>query len=176
MKKFLYLYATPFTAGGFLVSAVSGVALFFHWQNAVFHSMHEWLGMVLLIPCAIHVWKNWTPLVSYLRRKTLLPPLAICALAAIAFTVPTFSGPSSSGGNPARRIIPLLTQAKLTDLAPLLNTTPDLLIENLRHRGLDATSADETLIVVAKRANTSADEALLALLPPPLRNAPTLSK
>jgi len=165
VKKFLNQYATPFTTGLFLVSAISGVALFFHWQNALFHSMHEWLSMVLLVPCIFHIWKNWTPLVGYLRRKALVLPLAICALAAVAFMVPALGGGSSSGGNPARRIIPLLTQAKLTDLAPILHTTPDLLIATLRRHGLDATSGDETLTSVAKRANTPADRVLLTLLP-----------
>ena len=46
--------ATPFTTGLFLVSLISGIALFFHWESRVFHGMHEWLSMVLIAPFIIN--------------------------------------------------------------------------------------------------------------------------
>ncbi len=46
MPAFLARYATPLTTGLFIVSLVSGIALFFHWGGAAFHGMHEWLSMV----------------------------------------------------------------------------------------------------------------------------------
>ena len=73
MKALLLKYATPFIAGLFLVSLVSGVALFFHVGNATFHGMHEWLSMVLILPFVLHLWKNWKPLFAYLSGA----PMAI---------------------------------------------------------------------------------------------------
>ena len=64
MKSILYRYATPFTTGLFLVSLVSGVALFFHVGPAAFHGMHEWLSMVLILPFVLHMWRNWRPMLS----------------------------------------------------------------------------------------------------------------
>jgi hypothetical protein len=46
MTDFLNRYATPFITGLFLVSLISGIALFFHVGGALFHGMHEWLSMV----------------------------------------------------------------------------------------------------------------------------------
>ena len=49
MKPFLNRYATPLTLGLFAVSALSGVALFFHLAPGAFHGMHEWLIRVPII-------------------------------------------------------------------------------------------------------------------------------
>ncbi|HSO47757.1 MAG TPA: DUF4405 domain-containing protein [Rhizobiaceae bacterium] len=59
MPNLLMRYATPLTSGLFAVSLISGVALFFHLGQAAFHGMHEWLSMVLILPFALHLWKNW---------------------------------------------------------------------------------------------------------------------
>ena len=48
MSSLLSRYATPLTTGLFLVSLVSGIALFFHLGAAAFHGMHEWLSMALM--------------------------------------------------------------------------------------------------------------------------------
>lgn len=64
MKPLLLRYATPFISGLFLVSLISGIALFFHLGNATFRGMHEWLSMVLILPFVLHLWKNWRPLVK----------------------------------------------------------------------------------------------------------------
>ena len=50
MPAILNRYATPLITGLFLVSMISGIALFFHWGSAWFHGMHEWLSMVLIVP------------------------------------------------------------------------------------------------------------------------------
>ena len=55
MNRYFDRYATPLITGFFIVSAVSGVALFFRWTPSAFHAMHEWLSMVLLVPFALHL-------------------------------------------------------------------------------------------------------------------------
>ncbi|MCB1455931.1 MAG: DUF4405 domain-containing protein, partial [Nitratireductor sp.] len=61
MPDLLSRYATPFISGLFLVSLISGIALFFHVGPSGFHGMHEWLSMVLIAPFVLHLWKNWKP-------------------------------------------------------------------------------------------------------------------
>ncbi|MGE8104358.1 DUF4405 domain-containing protein [Allorhizobium sp. NPDC080224] len=58
MPNILSRYATPFTTGLFLISLISGIALFFHLGTAAFREMHEWLSMVLILPFVLHLWKN----------------------------------------------------------------------------------------------------------------------
>jgi hypothetical protein len=165
LKAFMNRLATPLTTGLFAVSTISGVALFFHWAPGAFHAMHEWLSILLLLPFAFHVWKNWNALLGYARRRTLLLPLAASLLVALPFAVSGMMAAGNRGGNPAFRVLPLLTQARLSELAPVLKTTPDALLANLKQRGHKADSTDATLSTVAAASGVPASELLIALLP-----------
>jgi hypothetical protein len=160
---FLNRYATPLTTGLFLISTISGVALFFRWQPRAFHAMHEWLSLLLLAPIIFHLWKNWRPLTSYAKRGWLLIPLVLSIAAAVPFA---WSGlTSTGGGNPAFRIIPVIAKARLTDLAPILRTTPEALLASLREKGYAVASTDQTLDAVATAAGVPPSEILLKLIP-----------
>ncbi|BCW90516.1 hypothetical protein sos41_36860 [Alphaproteobacteria bacterium SO-S41] len=166
MRRFLNRYGTPLTVGLFAVSAISGIALFFHWGSALFHGMHEWLSMVLLAPFAIHLWKNWRPLVVYARRGTLLIPILLSVLIAAPFAVMAMQGGGGGGRmNPGGRSAQLMTEARLADLAPVLKTTPDALVADIKQRGYTVASADETLVKIAATAGIPANELLVALMP-----------
>ena len=157
-------FATPLTTGLFAVSGISGVVLFFHWAPAAFHGMHEWLSMVLLLPFAMHAWKNWRPLVGYARRGTLLPVMAASLLAAAPFAASALMG-GGTEGRPSARIVRLMTQARLVDLAPVLKTTPDAVLAVLRQRGVVVRSAEDTLEAVASASSTKAADLLSAVMP-----------
>lgn len=163
MIQFINRFATPLTTGLFAVSTVSGVALFFHWLPATFHGMHEWLSMVLLLPFAFHVWKNWRPLLNYARNGTLALPLIASLIIAVPFAVSGLSG--AGGGNPAFRVASVMTQATLSDLAPVLKTSPDALVARLKVKGFPASSTDQTLQAIAAAAGKPATEALLSVIP-----------
>ncbi|MBL7235779.1 hypothetical protein [Komagataeibacter saccharivorans] len=161
MNRFVKKYATPFVTGFFVISAVSGTALFFHWQPGLFHSMHAWLSMVLLVPFVLHMWRNWPQFLGYFRSRTMLVACGISVLAAVAFMVTT----GHRGGNPAQRLFPILTHAPLTDLAPLLHATPDELAARLTHTGYAVRSTDETLDEIASAAGQKSNDVLLKILP-----------
>lgn len=167
MQALLNRVATPLTTGLFAVSTVSGIALFFHFAPAAFHGMHEWLSMVLILPFALHLWKNWRPLAAYAKRGALWWALGASLAAALVFAVPALTGGAGGGGNPAVRVMAAMTAAPLADLAPVLKTTPDALLATLKERGYTPVSAAETLDAVAAARGEPARELLLALLPPP---------
>lgn len=165
MKSLLTRYATQLTLGLFAVSAISGVALFFHVAQGAFHGMHEWLSMVLLLPAALHVWRNWGALMGYVRRHALLLPVAATVLAAVLFAIPGMSG--QAGMSPPMRAMRSMTQARLVDLAPVLQTTPDALQARLQQRGYKVASANDTLDAVAASSGVAANQVLFAVLPAP---------
>ena len=166
MSPLLSRYATPLTLGLFAVSTVSGIALFFHFAPGAFHGMHEWLSMVLLVPFALHVWKNWDPLLGYLRRRTLLLPVALTVLAGLVFAVPSLRG-GTGGGPPPLRAALLMTQARLADLAPVLKTTPDALRASLTQRGFAVPSLDDSLASIAAARDVPAERVLFELIAQP---------
>jgi len=166
LSRFMSRLATPLTTGLFAVSIVSGVALFFHWLPGAFHAMHIWLSMVLMVPFAFHVWRNWRALVGYARRGTLLIPVALSLVAAVPFAASGLSG-GGRGGNPAFRMVALMTKARVSDLAPMLKMTPDALFAALRQRGCAVQSTNETLDAIARASGKNAVELLLAVAPNP---------
>lgn len=159
----MHRYGTPLTVGLFAVSAVSGVALFFRWAPAAFHSMHEWLSLVLLVPFGVHMWKNWRPLVGYARRRTLFVPIALTVLAALPFVYTGLT--ATRAGQPAFRVVRLMTQSPLTALAPVLKTTPDALQADLRRRGFTVASADDRLDKITAGSGTAPERLLFDLMP-----------
>lgn len=163
MNSFLNRYATPLTLGLFAISAISGLFLFFHTGQGIFHEMHEWLSVVLLAPFALHVWKNWAAVVGYIRRRLLLVPLGLSLALAVAFAVPALQ--EGERVSPPMRAITLMTHAPLTDLAPLLKTTPDALTTELKRRGLQVDSSSDTLDAIATSSKTSAAGLLFSLVP-----------
>ena len=162
LKNLINRYATPLTTGFFLVSLISGVALFFHWVPWLFHSMHEWLSMVLLVPFALHLWKNWGPMVGYINRKTLFVPLLLSVLIAIPFAVSSTGG--KQGGNPAFAAVQLVTKAPLADSAALFNNTPDELVARLRQRGFAVTSSGDSLNQIAQSAKMQPAQLIAELM------------
>ena len=120
MPSVLGRYATPFITGLFIVSLISGIALFFHIGPSGFHGMHEWLSMVLIVPCALHLWKNWRPFLNYFRRL----PLGVALRAGEAGGPPPFAFSHAILANPA------------SDVAPLLGMTSDELCERLGAAGI----------------------------------------
>lgn len=162
--KFMNKYGTPFTTVFFLISTVTGVALFFHWGPMAFHPMHEWLSMVLLLAFALHLIKNWTPLVNYGRRGLLYGPIFIGVLASVYFFVQP-SGNPAGNKQVAFRLAGMVTKAHLADLAPLFGTNTDGVVERLRVQKITVDVPDETIEQVAKANNRTANEVILALMP-----------
>lgn len=162
LKNLINRYATPLTTGFFLVSMVSGVALFFHWAPGLFHGMHEWLSMVLLVPFALHMWKNWGPLMGYIKRKALFVPLLLSIVVAVPFAVSSSGG--KPGGNPAFAAVQLVTKAPLVDSAALFKATPDELVARLRERGLAVASSSDSLNQIAQSAKMQPAQLIAELL------------
>lgn len=168
----MHRYGTPLTAGLFTVSAISGVALFFHWGPRSFHAMHEWLSVLLLAPFALHLWKNWKPLLAYAKRRTLLIPLALSLLAAVPFAI--MAGKGGRSGNPTFQTVALMTRASLVDLAPVFQATPEALLRQLQQHGYKANSTHQSPNAIAAASTVSANEILFSLIP--VRHATTPAK
>ena len=52
-------WATPVAAGAFLLSAVTGVLIFFHIDISLNKFVHEWLSWTLLGAVALHLAANF---------------------------------------------------------------------------------------------------------------------
>jgi len=161
MPSIVSRYATPLITGLFLVSLVSGIALFFHVGGATFHGMHEWLSMVLIVPFIAHVWKNWRPFLGYFRRWPMTIALALSVIASVPFAMPSSDG--GSGGNPMVAVAGAVQNAPVTAVAALYGKTPADMMGALEAQGLTVTSPDQTLLEVARASGKSGRDVISAL-------------
>lgn len=161
MSRFFQTYATPLITGLFLVSLVSGIALFFHIGPGGFHGMHEWLSMVLIVPFVLHIWKNWRPMTAYLRRAPMAYALVLSLGAALAFLYPTGST-TGAGGPPQFAFAEKALAATPAELAPVLHVTPQALTDALAAQGIPA-QPDTPLAKLASDAGKT-NAQLLAVL------------
>ena len=162
MSALFNRYATPFVTGLFLVSLISGLALFLHVGPSGLHGMHEILSLVLILPFALHVWKNWRPFAAYFRRAPMLIGLALSAAMAVPFLMPADA--EGQGGDRAAifGLVRTVMAATPDEVAPLLHTTPDAVAAALQAAGLE-TGNGLTLADMASAAGKSEAE-IAALL------------
>ena len=157
MPDLLKRYATPLTTGLFLVSLVSGIALFFHVGSSAFHGMHEWLSMVLIVPFVLHLWRNWRAMLMYLGRTPLTVALAGSLAVALVFAYPALTGASGgAGGPPPFALAQTVIRHSAADVAPALGLTADELVAALKAEGYADAAPDVVLAELAQQAGKSA--------------------
>ncbi|MBO1324287.1 DUF4405 domain-containing protein [Acetobacter sp. TBRC 12305] len=163
LNVFMNRYGTPLTTGFFVISAVTGIALFFHWGPGSFHPMHEWLSMVLLVPFILHMVRNWNGLVGYARRGTLYVPLLLSVLAAAYFV---FAPASPQVGNRqvAFRLASLATKAPISQLAPVLGMDVPELTHRLRAEHFTVEGENQSLDEISQANSRTTNEALAAIM------------
>lgn len=164
-KDALMRYATPLTTWLFLISLVSGVALFFGVGSQYFREMHEILSMLLIVPFVLHVWRNWTALINYFRRSAMWISTVLCLVAAGLFAYEA-SGVSTST-NPRMALFDALGHASLPAVAALANTDVDTAKARLAAAGIEVTAATDTVDVLAERAGRDLFDVIGVVLSPP---------
>lgn len=134
-------WVTPIAAGAFLLSAVTGVLMFFHLDRGFSKPAHEWLSWALLGGGLLHVAANFRGLANHLRRqRARLIVGAFAALLAASLLVPV-GGERGEGGIPA---LEALAAAPLASVAPIAGLSEAQVIERLRGAGFDANSPRQT--------------------------------
>lgn len=162
MPAILNRYATPLITGLFLVSLVTGVAIFFHVGPTGFRPMHEWLSLALLLPFGLHVWKNWRPFLNYFRRAPMILALAASLGAGALFLVPGADG--GAGGPPQFVLAQKVLAGTVDQVAPLLGMSPTDLAGRLNAAGFAVTDPQISLHQIATAAGKSDAQLAEALI------------
>ncbi|MCB9958247.1 MAG: DUF4405 domain-containing protein [Rhodospirillaceae bacterium] len=165
MKPFLMRYATPLMTGLFLVSLISGIALFFHVGMGWFRGMHEWLSMVLVLPFVLHVWRNWRQMAGYFRRRSFALAIVVSLVAALGFAVSAGSGgQGGGGGRPQFALADLVMQGTVAEVAPLLDLSAADLAAGLAEAGYAIDNTDVSLTAIAAASGRTDSDLAAALV------------
>lgn len=159
-------WATPITIGSFIISALSGVILFFHLNIGMMKPAHEWLSWFMILGVALHLVTNWRAFTNYFKKRI---PLAIIGTFALLTVLSFFSlGGGDEGGKGNTRAtsmksMRLLQNTPVTLLAQIDNSTPEALIERLKAGGINVENAEQKLSDIAK-ANQTDPQKLLQMV------------
>lgn len=162
MPPLFHRYATPLMTGLFLISLITGIALFFHTGPAAFRGAHEWLSMLLILPFFLHLWRNLRPMLGYLRRAPMALSLALSVLLTGFFFLPA-GGAGERGGPPQFQLAHRVMTATPEKAADVFGLTPEDFVTRLQAAGFAAASADQPLTAIATGAGKSEAELAAAL-------------
>ncbi len=134
-------WITPIITGAFLLTAVTGVLLFFHAATDFNETIHEWVSWIFLVGALLHLALNFAPFKKYLsQRKGQVMIGASVILLAVNF--------APIGGDGAPPFVPpvrALAQAPLTTLAQVAQTSPEQLRERLSAAGIAVDSDQQSV-------------------------------
>ncbi len=134
-------WATPVAAGAFLLSAVTGVLIFFHIDSGLNKAAHEWLSWALLAAVVFHGAANFTAVRMHLRNRRAQVLIGAFALVLALSFVPTGKRSEPPFAPPIRA----LAGAPLSTLAQVARTSPEELRGRLAGAGIAAGSDQQTL-------------------------------
>lgn len=135
--------ATPLVIGSFVLSAMTGVLMFFHWDSGLNKVVHEWLSWVFLAGAAWHVSVHWKSFRRYWQQK---PALLVIGAFVLVLGASFISVPGKTEGKPPFLApIHAMARAPLSDLAPVLGTNVPALRKRLQGLGFESQSDAQTL-------------------------------
>ena len=67
--------ATPLTIVTFVISGITGLALFFEFRSRSITVIHEWLSVLFVVASALHCVRNWRPLLHQMKRAVVWGPV-----------------------------------------------------------------------------------------------------
>jgi hypothetical protein len=135
-------WATPVAVGAFLLSAVTGVLIFFHIDSGLNKFVHEWLSWVLLGAVALHLVANFC---GFKRHLVTRRGQVLMGAFALILTLSFVSPGGQESEPPFAPPIRALSAAPLTTLAQVARLRPEQLRERLTTAGLEPTSDQQRL-------------------------------
>ena len=155
-------WATPITIGSFLISALSGILIFFHLNIGLVRPAHEWLSWFMILGVGMHLLLNWRAFTNYFKKPIPLALIGLFTVLTIASLLPL--GSSNEGGSNPRvammKTMHLLEAAPVSVLADMQQMTPEALLEKMKEQGIQVDNAQQTLEAVATANGQEAAELL----------------
>lgn len=155
-------WATPLIAGAFLLSAVTGILIFFHLDRGLNKPAHEWLGWALVAGGLFHVIANFAAFKQHLRGRMGQGLIGVFALILL------LSGFIGGEGEKPRfaSAVQALAQAPLPLLAQVAQISPDEVERRLQAAGLNHQPEQQNLQAIVGTGLRQQIAALNAVLAP----------
>jgi hypothetical protein len=140
---------TPITAALSLVIGISGVMLFFHFEEGLVKGVHEWLGMAFAVAMLIHLALNWKTFKQHFRKPVAWVGTALVTFTSVIFLVGSLSQPKVS---PVRSIIHSIETTAIYDLAPVFKLSHLEISQRFDQAGVVTVTGRETIQELAGKS------------------------
>ncbi|HWR02208.1 MAG TPA: DUF4405 domain-containing protein [Chlorobaculum sp.] len=155
MSTSLKSFATPLAIGAFLISAITGVLIFFDIELGAIEPVHKWLSWLLLGGVGLHIYLNRKLFAGYFSKKPALGIIGIALVVAVGSMLPVFKESEEGGGRGASIAAKALESSSLETVALVLKTDPQVLAARLEKRGIVPGSYSSTIQEIAARNGKS---------------------
>lgn len=137
-------WATPMVAGAFLLSAVTGILIFFHLDSGLNKTAHEWLGWALVIGALSHLASNFTAFKKRIQQPLTKIIIGLFATLLLVSFIPV--GDNEGEGKAVMRTgIDRLSSSPLSVVAQVAQKDADTLIQELKAADINVTSPDQSI-------------------------------
>lgn len=140
----LRAWVTPLTIGTFIVSATTGVLLFFHLNIGLTKFAHEWLGWLLLFGVGFHAFVNRKSFVQHFSK-----PIGVSIIVLFLVLTTLSFIPLDSQKPSFVKALDALIDSRLETVAEIVKQTPDELVNKLKKQGLNVINAQQTIQDIA---------------------------
>lgn len=134
-------WITPVVMGAFLLSAVTGVLMFFQLDSGLNKTAHEWLSWAMVIGVGLHVLLNMPAFKRYLNQTTGRVVIGAFALILALSFIPAGDGSEPGFAPPVRA----LAKAPITVLAQVAGTSTEDVKAKLQAQGLTVSSDQQSV-------------------------------
>jgi len=137
-------WATPLTAGAFIVMSVTGLLMFFDAETGFNKPAHEWVGLIMVTAVIFHTVVNWKSLKNHFMNNKIGRTLIIIGA---VFTILSFySGPKENKKvGPNQLVMEQMLKAPLTRVSLFIDEPIDTVVSKLKTQGFNITDVNQSL-------------------------------
>jgi uncharacterized membrane protein SirB2 len=151
---------TPVTGALSLVIVISGIMLFFHFEEGVVKGVHEWLGMGFAVVMLIHLALNWKAFKQHFKKPIAWAGTGIVTAISMVFLISSLTQPNAS---PVGSIIHSIETTAVYDLVPVFKLSQSEMVQRFDQAGVVIVTGQETIQEMSGKSGVDPRQLILAL-------------
>ena len=166
MKKLnIRRFATPLIIGAGLISAMTGLLMFFTTEQP-FLFAHEIVGLGFAVAIVFHIYTNWRPFKKYFAQRSVII-IAVAWLIGVGLVARTAI---FSQGEPEELIMERMEQTSITRMAPIVDIDVDTLVKQLGNDGYTVSDPEMSIEQLVEKHGAETDDILLSVFREPIND------
>lgn len=141
--------ATPLIAGAFIVSASTGLMIFFDFEPGIVEPVHEWMSWVLVSGAILHLLVNWKAFTDYLSQKTGGLFIGTAVVLVLLSLYPWMEEEEDA----RKKAVKSLEKASLITVSGVAGADLNRLLEKLSGKGISVVDSEDSIEEIAEQNN-----------------------